>query len=59
MIEGKQEVPPVEQLAEIRPKPHQMFDCVLLVGWCRNRLNEAFREEESGFCLSVDFISEE
>lgn len=59
MIEGKQDVPPVEQLAEIRPKPHHMFDCVLLAAWCRNRLNEAFTEEESGFCLSLDFVSKE
>jgi hypothetical protein len=59
MIEGKQDVPPVEQLAEMRPMPQHVFDCMLLVAWCRNRLNEAFREEESGFCLSVDFILEE
>lgn len=59
MIEGKQEVPPVEDLVELRPKPHHMFDCVLLAAWCRNRLNEAFMEEKSGFCLSVDFVSEE
>lgn len=59
MIDGKRDVPSVEQLAEIRPRPQQMFDCVLLVAWCRSRLNEAFHDEESGFCLEFDCVAQE
>lgn len=59
MIEGKQEVPEVEQLREMRPKPQGVFDSILLLAWCRNRLTEAFMEENSGFCLSVDLVPEE
>lgn len=59
MIEGKQEVPEVEQLREMRPKPQGVFDSILLLAWCRNRLAEAFMEENSGFCLSVDLVPEE
>jgi len=59
IIEGKQEVPAVEQLREIRPKPHGVFDSVLLLAWCRNRLTEAFRQEDSGFRLSIDLVPDD
>jgi len=59
IIEGKQEVPEVEQLREMRPKPHGVFDSVLLLAWCRNRLTEAFMEETSGFCLAIDLVADE
>ncbi len=59
IIEGVEPVPSVETLQTMRPKPHGVFDCLLLVVWCRNRLTEAFMEEESGFCLAIDLVPEE
>jgi hypothetical protein len=59
MIEGKLEVPTVQQLQEMRPKPQGVFDSILLLAWCRNRLTEGLMEEGSEFCLVVDLVAEE
>lgn len=58
IIEGKREVPSAEQLQEMRPIPHGALDSVLILSYCRNRLNESLMQEYSGFCLTVDLEPE-
>lgn len=59
VIEGTQELPSVEELAIARPKPHGVFDVLLLHSYCRNRLAEAFSTSDADLRIEMRFESPE
>lgn len=59
VIEGTQELPSVEQLQIARPKPHGVFDVLLLRSYCQNRLAEALSTFDADLRIEMSLESPE